>query len=243
MIWLVFGILAIPGGTPDAVSIPDTIAEAGSSVPAWVAASVASDADGSPRKGLFSPAERKEVDAMLELPASDGCARVAKIAVDRIGPDRDRSTLDAAIRSADLVAVVRVAASRGGFFRGMPGTLVAVVPESVYKGGGPKIYYEFFPVGDVDFSGKRICKTDGDYTVPEIGALQLVTASDPAGVDRNVLPAEDASDFIAVGSDGEVALPARYVQADPTLAGIEMRALESRLVERAWEPAGQAVLP
>ena len=245
MTWLALGIAAmIGGGSPDAVSVPDTIPEAGSTVPAWVAASAAANPDGSLRQDLFFASVRREVQAVLEqAPASDGCVRVGKIVIDRIGPDRDRSTLDAAIQSADLVALMRVAGSRGGFLRGIPGRLVAVVPESVYKGGGAGVYYEFFPTGDVNLAGKRICKSDDDYVLPEVGALQLVTASDPTGAERNLLDSDDASDFIAIASDGAVALPSRYVQADPALRGIEMRALESRLVERVWQPAGSATSP
>ncbi|MGE5346896.1 MAG: hypothetical protein ACM3JH_13160 [Acidithiobacillales bacterium] len=220
---------AFNGAQLDSQGVPDTLGESESTVPLWVAADVAANPDGSLRADVFLPAIRRDIEAMLNLPVERGCIRVGRILIDQRNADQDRTTFAGALRSAHIVAVTRVVGSRAGFFQGIPGQLVAAVPENVYKGAGLPVYYEFFPTGNLSVAGKQICKKDDDYEPPSIGDRQLVTGNAPFGSEKNVLIPVTPADFVKVTTDGRVAFPRRYVESDSSLEGIDIQAVRSRL--------------
>lgn len=180
--------------------------------PVWVRADHALLPDGSFDPALFDQGERRVLQSLLELPWTDGCIRLGVTRPDEtvaIAGEPAPTDLESAVRAADWVVVATVTARATGFHGSLPGTLLELQPEQVFKGpqGRSWAQHVFMPLGTVRVGGSALCKSDPHRAeLPEVGD-QVLLLTDLSARDRLGILPTDAASITVLRRDGSVSLP------------------------------------
>ncbi|MBV8199874.1 MAG: hypothetical protein JOZ15_04545 [Acidobacteria bacterium] len=190
--------------------IPEVLMDPPLPTPYWVSASAVLLPDGTLDSKRFHPAVARQIRDLLSQPEVNGCIHLGTVWEDYIDP-QDRSSLEAAAASAELIFTARVVGATPGFAAEVPGTLLAVRPTEWIKGDQRAAqYFVFFPIGDVSVGSKRICKTDNRYAaLPRLGDEVLVFTQRSFNPANPIIHVKNPGDLVTLRGD-EVLLPRQY---------------------------------
>lgn len=195
--------------------MPETLRQDPRAPIVWFDAEFLSKAE-DPNQLMDAPTWRA-ISEVLGTPSGDGgCIDVGEIVEDFYEPE-NRDTVEDAIRTARVIGGFRVTGTAGGFYGGVPGQLLRLVPVDVYRGDlTARDYYAFLPIGRFSVSGKQVCKRDARFAnAPRVGQEVVLFVGLPSGEDLNILQLQGPTDLITV--DGEkLSLPAQYRGAELT---------------------------
>lgn len=183
--------------------------------PMFVSASVAITDDGELNTDLFAPDVARIINRYYERhDPVRGCITLDEFYEEWAG-SADRSTIEKAAQTAELVLVAEVVGRDYGFQHMIPGQLLRVRPERVLKGTAPLAHYlVFLPVGTFQSGPYRFCKTDSRYPEPpEIGERVLLLV--PVGGDPQepYLDLRTEASIVTVDAGGKVDLPQPFARS------------------------------
>jgi hypothetical protein len=208
--------------------------------PIWISAEAAFDSQGNLNRDYFHTQTIHKLEQFLDdVPdPARGCISMEEEFVSWVNPP-DRSTLDKAISTSELVLVARVIGKDFGFQSTLAGQLLLVEPVEAYRGevSTTDRLYAFFPVGTFSAGPYRFCKTDHRYPdpPPEIGeqVLLLVPKFFP---DEPYLYLPYESTMLVLGQDGKVRWPKVLGRAHSDLSMAQVLEQVQRLAKEEVAP-------
>jgi hypothetical protein len=207
MFLLSFATLAAqPATTPLTLTLPHC------TLPSWVDARIAIDAQGQPDTRYFGKDHR--IADILAGQTEGGCHAVGPWFVDVPAPP-PRGSLQQAIANSEAAVLGRVTGKSYGFYGSVPGQMLQIRPERVMGAKlTKKTYYYFVPVATFTLGSTTICKTDWRYAAPaEVGQEVFIFAKVPIDHDGVLLNVLGPGDVVNVSSTGELQLPKQYQPA------------------------------
>ncbi len=224
---------------PDYLEVPEIYA-----LPIFVAADIAVLPNGQVNRTFF-PGEDGTLglESILARETTNGCVLLdaPTAAMSRV-PGRHQN-LESSIADADNIVEVTVTGIRTGFNFGSPGTLVRLQVEQVFKGAPPsETKYVFFPYGDLQVGGIRICARDPHWgEVPHVGDRLVILFAGHQHNDLIPVLALDPSSVLTIRNGRVARLPKVYRKANQNLrdmefeqltAGIRLHVLQAEAEER-----------
>jgi hypothetical protein len=210
---------AIAGEIPDvsatspASELPRTLFALRGAHATFVRADAVLDNRGEVDLTLFASTDAETIKAYLSLPEENGCVRLQGIIYNHMnqGPHADLKTASA---KAKLILLGIVMGQASGFRGAEAGSLLEVKPETALKGAAAKentSYYVFFPAGEFELGGKRLCAVNPSYpALPQVGDRLLLFVRDVKSYTGSFLPLFDATDIIVLRKDSQIDLPRRF---------------------------------
>jgi hypothetical protein len=174
---------------------------------------------------LTDPIAARMVKSVISSPMVGGCVSLGPTQISRVNPPA-RASVPEAVKTANLVLLGRVIGRSYGFFGGVPGQLLKLLPEEIVKGSGdrPDAVFAFLPVGEFSVGNTRICKSDNSYAKePALGDRALVFSATPLGAKREILDPVDDGGLLFIPREGTAYLPKRYLndkQAIPSASDL-----------------------
>jgi hypothetical protein len=211
---------------PETLDVPWASPEA----PGWVREDVATE-PGSERLATerFHSMSLSSLAEAIVTGSKEECIAWGQVFIDIVNPPL-RGNLALNLSTSVFSFRGRVVGEAGGFFGGIPGTLVEVKPEEIYiQEDGvfrSETYFVFFPVGEVRLGNRKICKTDPSYPeVPAVGddLVVFVPRHYKTAISR-ILDVIDHNGVITVKPDGRVLAPAELQATKAALPREELYA-------------------
>ncbi len=207
-------------------------------LPMWVDARDVLTSDGAINRALFDPGTQRLLEHVLSTPDNDeGCVDPGIVLS---CPERSfthqRDSLEAAVRTSELVVLGRVTGKSYGFNGSSAGQLLRIETVRVFKGRRvAREHYLPYPIGRFQLGSKTVCKADGRYPKPpEIGDRVLLFTSAAFGEDRNLLQLQGPQDLVRALPNGKVLSPAGYM-----VAGTDVNAVADEIERRVRGEAGK----
>ena len=206
--------------------------------PIWIDASLVLNRDGSINTALIPKDEAAfSLKPLLASPLEHDCVPTGAILQD-IANAPDRRNVEEATRSSRLVILGKVTEKAFGVEVYIPGQLLRVVPEEIFKGQPRNVpaYFVFMPVGNFKIGSVPICALDNRYPdPPKVGDQVLLFVPDGANweakQDEPFLELLDDGGIVTIHADSTVSLPARFgkatgprAQAENVLTGVRAAA-------------------
>jgi hypothetical protein len=185
-----------------------------SSLPVWVEASIAVLANGDLNQELLGADAVRILKNQLREPRGRECTQFTEV-YDSVPNPPVRGDIPSATRTAALVVEGKVTGRSFGFRGDIPGQLLRVRVEEVFKGGVPKgeDRFVFLPVATFQAGPYRICKTDQRYpTPPEPGERVLLFIPFVKEAQAPFLELFDDGGLVTVRADEKAALPGRFLR-------------------------------
>ncbi len=206
---------ALPGHLPKAHFAPRGMSGS-AAYPIWIDASLLLNGDGSVNTGLVPPDAVPDVKAILARASTGGCVQIGAFFEDLVNPP-ERNSIEQAVRSSRLVILGKVTERSFGMSGPIPGQLLRVVPEEVFKGQSRSVpaYFVFMPVGTFQIGSATVCKTDSRYAAPPaVGDHVLLFGPEEPSCrdcrDEPYLEVGDDGGIITFHDDQAPSLPQRY---------------------------------
>ena len=177
--------------------------------PMFVSASVAITDEGEFNSDLFAPSVLRMLNRYPKrLDPVANCIVLEEFYEEWAGSP-DRSTIEKASQTAELILMAEVVGRDFGFQHMIPGQLLRVRPERVLKGQAPlSHYFVFLPIGTFESGPYRFCKTDSRYPKPpEIGQQVLLFVPAIGASEEHYLDLRTETSIVTVGAEGKIDLP------------------------------------
>lgn len=223
---LLGGWLMAAGSTPAATGIPDLLFhDAYPGYPIWVSAESALTLDGQPDEDLFTATQRSSISRLRDSAKESECVQLMAPIDESMtinGAADPRANLSSALRTADWVFLGKVIDRSSGFRGGQAGTLMEIKTIESLRGTDPgfESYFIYHPATRFFLGSTEICKEAWQYAeLPALGGeiLVLVNLSEPNS--GRLLWVGESSGMITFRSEGDVSLPAVYLDSDAGLGG------------------------
>lgn len=188
--------------------------------PMFVSAAVAVTDEGEFNADLFAPSVLRMLDRYPDrFDPVAGCIVLEEFYEEWAG-SADRSSIEKAAQTAELVLTAEVVGRDFGFQHMVPGQLLRVRPERVLKGQAPlSHYFVFLPIGTFESGPYKFCKTDSRYPEPPgIGERVLLFVPVVGASDEHYLDLRTESSIVTIVGDGSASLPRPF---ERSLAAVE----------------------
>lgn len=199
--------------------------------PIFVSASIAVTDDGDFNTDLFAPSVLRMLDRYPDRrdPVA-GCIVLEEFYEEWVGSS-DRSTIEKASQTAEVILTAEVVGRDFGFQHMVPGQLLRVRPERVLKGQAPlSHYFVFLPIGTFESGPYKFCKTDSRYPEPpEIGQRVLLLVPAMGSTEEHYLDLRTETSIITIGSEGEVDLPQPFERSLQRAEAVRLDAVLDRV--------------
>lgn len=208
-------------GEESAVEIPPILNSSHyDTIPTFVSADVAIGPDGELNTDVLDPLSEVVLGNLLDNfergVYGPDCVKYGEVYIERVNPP-DRSSLQSATRSANLILEAVVTGRDYGFYQGrVAGQLLVLEVEQVIRGSAPlDSYYVFYPVGRFEAGPYSFCKVDGRVPEPpEIGERLLLLSPSVAESQEPFLDVRDVHSFIVLDRAGKARLPPDFPEAE-----------------------------
>ncbi len=136
--------------------------------PIFVAADRVLRADGSVDPSLFRPGYVETIQSYLDMePSADGCIRLDMTSSVHLPRTSGRPRIAEVIREKENTVLAEVTGRIYGYLENVPGTLLRVETQEVFKGTANRAsYFIHFPEGSFEVGDRRICWTTFGFPSP-----------------------------------------------------------------------------
>jgi hypothetical protein len=199
--------------------------------PMFVSSAAAITDEGEFNADLFAPSVLRMLDRYPDrFDPVAGCIVLEEFYEEWAGSP-DRSSIEKAAQTAELVLTVEVVGRDFGFQHMVPGQLLRVRPERVLKGRAPlSHYFIFLPIGTFESGPYKFCKTDSRYPQPpEIGERVLLLVPVVGASEEHYLDLRTESSIVTIVDDGSASLPRPFERSRAAVEALPFDALVDRV--------------